>query len=158
MDKARREILSEKSALICEGQLDTMACHLAGLNNVVAPQGTALTVDHARILKRYTSEVILCFDSDTAGQAAAVRSFDALLESELAVRVMAVPHHDPDSYIAENGIGAFRQLMELAPSFFDFYLAHLVGDHDVNTERGRRGDNSSNGSNGAKSEGFGFIG
>jgi len=139
MDKARREILSEKSALICEGQIDTMACHLAGLNNVVAPQGTALTADHARILKRYTSEVVLCFDSDTAGQAAAVRSFDALLESELAVRVMAVPSpHDPDSYIAENGIGAFRQLMEIAPSFFDFYLAHLVGDHDVNTERGRR--------------------
>ncbi len=139
MDKARREILSEKFALICEGQIDTMACHLAGLNNVVAPQGTALTADHARILKRYTSEVILCFDSDTAGQAAAVRSFDALLESELAVRVMAVPApHDPDSYIAENGIGAFRQLMESAPSFFDFYLAHLVGDHDVNTERGRR--------------------
>ena len=139
MDKARREILSEKFALICEGQIDTMACHLAGLNNVVAPQGTALTADHARILKRYTSEVILCFDSDTAGQAAAVRSFDALLESELAVRVMAVPApHDPDSYIAENGIGAFRQLMESAPSFFDFYLAHLVGEHDVNTERGRR--------------------
>ena len=139
MDKARREILSKKSALICEGQIDTMACHLAGLNNVVAPQGTALTADHARILKRYTSEVILCFDSDTAGQAAAVRSFEALLESELAVRVMAVPApHDPDSYIAENGIGAFRQLMESAPAFFDFYLAHLVGDHDVNTERGRR--------------------
>ncbi len=139
MDKARREILSAKAALICEGQIDTMACHFAGLNNVVAPQGTALTADHARILKRYTSEVILCFDSDTAGQSAAVRSFDPLLESELAVRVLAVPSpHDPDSYIAEKGIGAFRKLMNSAPSFFDFYLTHLVGDHDVNTERGRR--------------------
>ena len=153
MDKARREILSAKSALICEGQIDTMACHFAGLNNVVAPQGTALTADHARILKRYTSEVILCFDSDTAGQAATVRSFDALLESELAVRVMAVPSpHDPDSYIAENGIDAFRKLMETAPSFFDFYLAHLVGDHDVNTERGRREITQAMGSMGRKTK------
>ena len=139
MDKARREILSAQSTLICEGQIDTMACHLAGLNNVVAPQGTALTAEHARILKRYAPEVTLCFDSDTAGQAAMVRSFDALLESELAVRVMTVPApHDPDSYIGEYGVAAFRKLMESAPSFFDFFLTYLVGEHDMNTERGRR--------------------
>jgi DNA primase len=139
LDKARREILEAKSALVCEGQLDTMACHMAGIKNVVAPQGTALTVEHARILKRYTSEVVLCFDSDTAGQEAAVRSFDSLLESELAVRVMKVPSpHDPDSYIREQGVDAFRGLMDKALGFFDFYLNHLMNEHNVQQELGQR--------------------
>ena len=139
LDKARREILEAKSALVCEGQLDTMACHMAGLKNVVAAQGTALTADHARILKRYTSEVVLCFDSDRAGQEAAVRSFDSLLESELAVRVMKVPSpHDPDSYIREQGVAAFREIMNAAPGFFDFYLGHLLSEQNVQHERGQR--------------------
>ena len=139
LDKARREILEAKSVLVCEGQLDTMACHMAGIKNVVAPQGTALTIDHARILKRYTSEVVLCFDSDTAGQEATVRSFDSLLESELAVRVMEVPlPHDPDSYIREQGMDAFRDLMDKALGFFDFYLNHLLSKHNVHQERGQR--------------------
>ena len=139
LDKARREILAAKSALVCEGQLDTMACHMAGLKQAIAPQGTALTSDHARILKRYTSEVVLCFDSDTAGQNAAVRSFDALLESDFAVRVMTVPApHDPDSFIREQGVMAFREMMDQAPDYFDFYLNHLLIEHDVRSERGRR--------------------
>ena len=115
LDKARRPIIAAESVLICEGQLDTIACHMAGIENVVAPQGTALTADHARVLKRYANEVILCFDSDTAGQAAAVRSLDGLLESELAIRVMTVPApHDPDSFIRDEGAEAFRELMEAA--------------------------------------------
>jgi DNA primase len=139
MDKARREILSAKRVLICEGQLDTIACHMAGLRHVVAPQGTALTADHARLLKRYAGEVVLCFDSDTAGQNAAVRSFDALLEAELAVRVMTVPApHDPDSFIREHGMEAFRDLMDSAPGYFEFFLAHLMGEHDVHSDHGRQ--------------------
>ena len=139
LDKARREILEAKSALVCEGQLDTMACHMAGLKNVVAPQGTALTAEHARVLKRYANEVILCFDSDTAGQAAAVRSLDGLLESELAIRVMTVPApHDPDSFIREEGAEAFREMMEAAPGFFEFFLQHLVAENDTGSDRGRQ--------------------
>ena len=139
MDKARREILSAKRVLICEGQLDTIACHMAGLRHVVAPQGTALTADHARILKRYAGEVVLCFDSDAAGQNAAVRSFDSLLEAELAVRVMTVPApHDPDSFIREHGMETFRDLMDSAPGYFDFFLAHLMDEHDVHSDHGRQ--------------------
>ena len=139
LDKARRPIIAAESALICEGQLDTIACHMAGIENVVAPQGTALTADHARVLKRYGNEVILCFDSDTAGQAAAVRSLDGLLESELAIRVMTVPApHDPDSFIRDEGAEAFRDLMEGAPGFFDFFLQHLVAENDTGSDRGRQ--------------------
>lgn len=91
---------------------------MAGVQNVVAPQGTALTSDHARILKRYVDEVVLCFDSDNAGQNAAVRSLDSLLASGLAVRVATVPApHDPDSFIKEFGGGAFRELTDKAEGF-----------------------------------------
>jgi DNA primase len=139
LDKARRPIIAAESVLICEGQLDTIACHMAGIENVVAPQGTALTADHARVLKRYANEVILCFDSDTAGQAAAVRSLDGLLESGLAIRVMTVPApHDPDSFIRDEGAEAFRELMEAAPGFFEFFLQHLVAENDTSSDRGRQ--------------------
>lgn len=139
LDKARRPIIAAESVLICEGQLDTIACHMAGIENVVAPQGTALTADHARVLKRYANEVVLCFDSDTAGQAAAVRSLDGLLESGLAIRVMTVPApHDPDSFIRDEGAEAFRELMEAAPGFFDFFLQHLAAENDTGSDRGRQ--------------------
>ena len=139
LDKARREILKQQCAVVCEGQLDTIACHMAGITHVVAPQGTALTVDHARLLKRHAREVVLCFDSDTAGQNAAVRSYEALLEFDLVVSVMSVPEgHDPDSFIREHGADAFRQLMDGAPGFIDFYLSLLVAQNDVRTDAGRQ--------------------
>ncbi|MEI2727264.1 MAG: DNA primase [Verrucomicrobiota bacterium] len=91
LDKSKRAILDAGSAIVCEGQLDMIACFMAGVQNIVAPQGTAFTDQHARIIKRYVDEVVLCFDSDNAGQNAAVRSLDSLLASGLAVRVAVVP-------------------------------------------------------------------
>jgi DNA primase len=111
---------------------------MAGVQNVVAPQGTAFTEQHARIIKRYVNEVVLCFDSDEAGQNAAVRSLDHLLASGLAVRVAVVPApHDPDSFIKANGGDAFRKLVENAEGFFDYYLNRLCVQNDVNSDKGR---------------------
>ncbi len=138
LDKSKRPLLDAHSAIICEGQLDLIACFMAGVQNVVAPQGTALTADHARILKRYVDEVVLCFDSDNAGQNAAVRSLDSLLLSGLAVRVATVPApHDPDSFIKEFGGEAFRKLAENAEGFFDYYLGRLCATNDAGTDKGR---------------------
>ncbi|MBI3853467.1 MAG: DNA primase [Verrucomicrobia bacterium] len=138
LDKSKRAILDAGFAIICEGQLDLIACFMAGIKNIVAPQGTALTADHTRILKRYVEEVVLCFDSDTAGQAAAVRSLDSLLASDLAIRVVTVPApHDPDSFIKESGGTAFQQLIDKAEGFFDFYLNQLCASNDVATDKGR---------------------
>ena len=81
LDKSKRAILDAGFAVICEGQLDLIACFMGGVQNIVAPQGTAFTDQHARILKRYANEVVLCFDSDNAGQNAAVRALDHLLAS-----------------------------------------------------------------------------
>ncbi|MEO6035864.1 MAG: DNA primase [Verrucomicrobiota bacterium] len=138
LDKSKRPLLDAHSAIVCEGQLDLIACYMAGVQNVVAPQGTALTADHARILKRYVDEVVLCFDSDNAGQNAAVRSLDSLLASGLSVRVATVPApHDPDSFIKEFGGPAFRELTDNAEGFFDYYLDLLCVTNDVATDKGR---------------------
>jgi DNA primase len=138
LDKSKRAILDAGFAVVCEGQLDLIACFMGGVQNVVAPQGTAFTDQHARILKRYVDEVVLCFDSDEAGQSAAVRSLDHLLASGLAIRVAVVPApHDPDSFIKANGGGAFRRLVEDAEGFFDYYLNRLCKLDDVNSDKGR---------------------
>src|SRR5947207_7333070 len=110
---------------------------MAGVQNIVAPQGTALTPEHARILKRYVDEVVLCFDSDSAGQNAAVRALDSLLASGLAIRVATVPApHDPDSYIKALGGDAFKQLIAKAEGYFDFYLGRLCATNDVRSDKG----------------------
>ncbi len=138
LDKSKRAILDAGFAVVCEGQLDLIACFMAGVQNIVAPQGTAFTADHARIIKRYVDEVVLCFDSDEAGQNAAVRSLDHLLASGLAVRVAVVPApHDPDSFIKANGGEAFRKLIESAEGFFDYYLNRLCKQDDANSDKGR---------------------
>jgi DNA primase len=138
LDKAKRAILDAGHAIICEGQLDMIACFMGGVQNIVAPQGTAFTADHARIIKRFVDEVVLCFDSDAAGQNAAVRALDSLLASGLAIRVATVPApHDPDSFIKANGGPAFKQLIERAEGFFDYYLARLCATNETNTDKGR---------------------
>jgi DNA primase len=138
LDKSKRAILDKGYAIICEGQLDLIACFTNGVQNIVAPQGTAFTDQHARILKRYTNEVVLCFDSDNAGQNAIVRSLDHLLAAELAVRVAVVPSpHDPDSFIKANGGETFRQLVEDSEGFFDYLLKRLCLTNDAATDKGR---------------------
>jgi len=138
LDKARRAILEDEEAIICEGQLDLIACHMAGVKNVVAPQGTALTGEHARILKRYTNLVVVCFDADPAGWNAAIRSLDSFVAAGLSVLIAVVPApHDPDSFIKQQGSDAFRRLIKHADAFFDFYLNRLCVTHDAATDRGR---------------------
>ncbi len=111
---------------------------MAGVQNIVAPQGTAFTDQHARIIKRYANEVVLCFDSDNAGQNAIVRSLDHLLASGLAVRVAVVPSpHDPDSFIKANGGEAFQKLVASAEGFFDYYLNRLCATNEINSDKGR---------------------
>jgi DNA primase len=140
LDKSKRALLDAGFAVVCEGQLDLITCFTAGIQNIVAPQGTAFTAEHARILKRYVDEVVLCFDSDEAGQNAAVRSLDHLLASGLAVRVAVVPApHDPDSFIKQEGGDAFRELINKADGFFDYYLNRLCSSNDASTDKGRIG-------------------
>ena len=138
LDKSKRAILDAGYAIICEGQLDLIACFMNGVQNIVAPQGTAFTDQHARIIKRYANEVVLCFDSDNAGQNATVHALDHLLAAELAVRVAVVPApHDPDTFIKKFGGEKFRELVEHAAGFFEFLLDRLCATNDAATDKGR---------------------
>jgi DNA primase len=138
LDKAKRAIIEAKEAVICEGQIDTISCHEAGFENVVAPQGTAFTEQHARILKRYADEVVLMFDSDEAGQKAAVRSAEPLWDMGFTLRVALLPAgDDPDSFVKKFGSEKLRELIDNAPRFLTFLLERLARQHDAKTERGK---------------------
>ncbi|NNM30038.1 MAG: DNA primase, partial [Akkermansiaceae bacterium] len=132
LDKARRAMSREHCAILCEGQLDVIACHQAGLEHAVAPLGTAFTSHHARLLKRYTDEVIVCFDADAAGHKAAERAFRELAPQGLTVRVATLPPgEDPDSLIKAQGADAFRDLLGKADEFFDYVISHQRDVRDL---------------------------
>jgi DNA primase len=134
---ARRAIGEAKYALLCEGQIDTIRCHAAGFANALAAQGTAATEDHARILRRYTDEVVLLLDSDEAGQNAAERTAGLFLAEGLLVRVAALPTgEDPDSYLLRHGADALRALIRDAPGAALALIARFERRGDLTTETG----------------------
>ncbi len=138
LDRARKAILDAKTAILIEGQIDLIRCHRAGILNTVAPQGTALTPEQARLIKRYAEEVILCLDSDEAGQQAACRAFPILTDAGLSVRVALLPSgEDPDSFILKNGPEHLVKILDAAPEFIRFFVARLRREHDLSTTRGR---------------------
>lgn len=126
------------AAIIVEGYMDFLRPFDAGVENVVASLGTALTVDQIRLVRRYTRNVVMLFDMDTAGQTAALRSLDILLAEDMSVRVAALADdEDPDSFILKQGVDAFRQRIREARSLFDFKLGLLMAAHNAQTIEGR---------------------
>ena len=109
------------SLLICEGYMDVIALHQAGFTNAVASLGTALTSGHASLLKRYTQEVLLLYDSDDAGVRAALRAIPILREAGVSSRVVNLkPHKDPDEFIKALGAEEFEKRLEQAMDSFMF--------------------------------------
>src|SRR5207237_698133 len=132
LDKTKRALIGANCAIVCEGQLDLISLFEAGITNVVASQGTAFTESQARILKRFVNEVVLCFDADTAGQKAAERSLDALLQNDLIVRVADIPAgEDPDSLVRREGKAAFERRIATAREFFDYWIECRTADVDL---------------------------
>ncbi|MDA7881531.1 DNA primase, partial [Akkermansiaceae bacterium] len=123
LDKARKAMGRQKFAIIVEGQIDAIVLHENGFENSIAPLGTAFTEQHARMLKRYTDRIVLCYDGDTAGLAAADKAFSQLTAAGLPVKLMHLPEgDDPDTFIKAHGADAFREIMENAKDFFDAKL------------------------------------
>jgi DNA primase len=138
LDRAKKPILKEKAALVCEGQLDVISCHELGIEHAIAPLGTAFTREHARLLRRYTSHVLICYDADKAGLAAAQRLFRELVPEGLSVRVVCMPAgDDPDTYLKSHGVDAFRQLLAQAKEFFDFKLENARAQGTLDSAAGR---------------------
>ncbi|MEN3368796.1 MAG: primase [Verrucomicrobiota bacterium] len=134
LHKTKRGLIEANCAIVCEGQLDLITLFEAGITNVVAPQGTAFTENQARILKRFVNEVVLCFDSDTAGEKAAERSLDALLQNDLIVRVAEMPAgEDPDSLIRREGKAEFEKRVSAARDFFDSWIEREAASTDLDS-------------------------
>ena len=138
LDKARKSMPKDKFALLCEGQIDVIACHESGVTSAIATMGTACTADHARLLNRYTSDVILCFDSDNAGFKAADKAFKILSAQGLNVRMANMPEgEDPDTLIKKIGADAFKELVNSARDYFEVKLAHETSTRDLSSVRER---------------------
>lgn len=122
-DRTKRAVAKAGVAIILEGQIDLITCFEAGIENVVAPQGTALTERHAALLRRFAEEVLLFFDADRAGEKAAERALEILYAAGLQVRIGRLPpKEDPDSLIRSQGAAAFQALVEQSKDFFDFEI------------------------------------
>ena len=132
---ARQEFKHSGWALICEGQLDVIACHNAGLGQAVAAQGTAFTEDHARMLARTgVKEARLAFDGDSAGLKATIRTTRLLLAAGLAVQVITLPEGaDPDSIFRKGGAKSLNQVMEGATPAIEFAFNAITRTHPEGT-------------------------
>lgn len=123
LDRAKKLILKEKAALLCEGQIDAICCHELGIEHAIATCGTACTREHAKLLRRYTNNVLICYDADNAGLAATEKAYRELVPEGLSIRVVEMPAgDDPDTYLKAHGEAAFRELLSNAKEFFDFKL------------------------------------
>lgn len=137
LDRARRDIVECREAIICEGQIDVIRCHQAGFKTAVAAQGTAFTEDHARMLRRYADGVVLVFDSDEAGRQAALKTNLIFLKAGLAVRIASLPPgEDPDSLILKRGRDAFAEALSKAVPAIDFQMGLLLAQENIRTEMG----------------------
>ncbi len=125
--------LSKKTQiLLCEGYMDVIALHQAGFDNAVASLGTAFTAGHANLLKRYTKDVYLTFDSDGAGIRAALRALPILKEAGLSAKVINMaPHKDPDEFIKALGAEAFQKRIDEAENSFMFEIRILQRDYNL---------------------------
>ena len=141
LDKTKRAIAKEEAVIICEGQIDLIRCYENGIENIVAPLGTAFTEHHSRTLRRFTGErgeAFLCFDSDSAGYKAAIRAYKELSSAGLYVRAIQLPpNQDPDSLIVAYGVDDFIERISSAKPFYLFQIESLSNSLDLHNPKDR---------------------
>ncbi len=124
--------------ILCEGYMDVIAMHQAGFSQAVASLGTAFTTQQSSILKRYTNEVLLTYDSDEAGVKAALRAIPILREAGLTARIIHMePYKDPDEFLKAEGAERFQERMDQAESSFSFELGVLERQYDMGEPQSR---------------------
>ncbi|MBP9779924.1 DNA primase [Candidatus Gracilibacteria bacterium] len=134
---AKQSIAKSGEVFVVEGQMDTIALHQAGIDNVIGISGTALTKEHIRILKRFAKIIYLTLDSDNAGIKATFASIENLLNEDIEIRVIAIPNgKDPDEF-TKNG-GNFLALKDTSLSVIDFYLREGFREYDITTIIGKK--------------------
>jgi DNA primase len=124
--------------MVVEGYLDCIIPFQQGMHNVVASQGTALTPDQARLIKRYTHNVVMVYDGDLAGELATLRSLEIFIEEEMSVRIAPLPSgYDPDTYVRKFGIDSLKKLVSDADNLFDYQLKVLKRKYDSKDSEGK---------------------
>ena len=135
---ARKMMVEKNMAILCEGQLDTIAFHRAGFECAVAPQGTGFTEGQARILKRYANRIFLAFDADSAGQKAILRAVELLLPLSMEIKVIRIPGgKDPDELFRNGGPDAVAAAVDDAIPWLDVLVASLTERYDMDSPAGR---------------------
>lgn len=132
----------DESIILCEGYMDVISLHQAGFQNAVAPLGTALTIEQARLLSRYTKEVIITLDGDAAGQKATDRALGVFRETGVKVRIVQIPEgsKDPDEFIKNNGADGYIKFQALINGSYndvEFKLLKAAKRLDVTTDDGK---------------------
>ena len=126
--------------ILCEGNIDVITLHQAGFDNAVASMGTALTTEQTRLLSRYTRELVLCFDNDTAGQLATQKNIEMLKDSEFTVRVLQLPRRlvdgeyvkqDVDDFIKFQGAAAFEAILSGSAKQLDYRMEAVAAKYDL---------------------------
>jgi len=138
LSEAKEAIRKTRRVLLVEGYFDCIACHKAGVSNVVAVSGTALTAEHVRILRRYADEVILCLDQDRAGELAAARAFNLLATTGLSILSVTLPAKDPDELIQKDAV-LFQNIIESSPTpYIQSVIDKLSERKDLRSPTGKR--------------------
>ena len=138
LNTTRQDIGKEGNAIIVEGYMDVISLYQNGVRNVAASLGTALTENQAKLINRYTKNVILSYDADAAGQKAALRGIEVLRGENCKVKVLHVTDgKDPDEYIKKNGREAFIKLTETALPYADYKLEAAKRGLDISSEEGK---------------------
>ncbi|MCB0665007.1 MAG: DNA primase [Saprospiraceae bacterium] len=124
---AKKAIRKEDFCLLVEGYTDVLSLHQSGIENVVASSGTSLTVEQVKLIKRYTQQIRILYDGDTAGIKAATRGIDLVLEQDMNVELVLLPEgEDPDSYIKSVGVTEFKEYLEREASDFILFKTNLI--------------------------------
>jgi DNA primase len=123
---AKDDIRKLDKAILVEGYMDLISLHQAGIKNVVAVSGTALTEEQVQLLSRYTKNVVLLFDADTAGIKASMRSIELLLRKDMEIKIASLPSgEDPDSYVNNYGREKFEEVIKKAQNFLEYQSAYF---------------------------------
>ena len=137
LNVTRQDIINKDYVIVVEGYMDLVSLYRNGITNVAATLGTALTDNQCQLLKRYTDNVVLSYDSDTAGQNAAMRGLQLLHENGLKAKVVHVTEgKDPDDFVRKRGKDAFLELIDGALSYIDYIVSVLRKRYDLSTNEG----------------------
>lgn len=138
LDKAYQAIRRLNQAIVVEGYFDALRAHAAGFQQVVASLGTAFTIQQAKLLLKFTQEIIFAYDSDAAGQQATLRALETVRLLGAKIKVLSIPDgKDPDEFILKHGPEAFQNLIDQAESLVEYRMRRALEQYDYSTLEGK---------------------